>query len=89
MEMERDEIAVKSRFALITTQCETLNKSDAVRDDAESRTKEDDQVQSEVVQTEESCNLTNSKICLQSSKQTNLSLTSDEIYPQSSHVSLI
>lgn len=84
MEMERDEIAVKSRLALITTQCETLNKSDA-----ESRTKEDDQVQSEVVQTEESCNLTNGKICLQSSKQTNLTLTSDEIYPQSSHVSLI
>ncbi|KAL6423170.1 hypothetical protein ACFW04_010090 [Cataglyphis niger] len=86
MEMLRDEIAVKSRLALITMQCETLNKSDAVRDDAESRTKEDDQVQLEIVQTEESCNLTNNKICLQSSKQTNLSLTSDEIYPQSSHV---
>lgn len=86
--MERDEIAIKSCLALITTQCETLNKSDAVRDDVKNRTKEDNQVQSEIVQTEESCNLTNSKTWLQSSKQTNLTLTSDEIYPQSSHVSL-
>ncbi|EFN73982.1 WD repeat-containing protein 79 [Camponotus floridanus] len=84
MEVERDEVAVKSCSSLITTQCETLNKNDVVQDDTESRTEGDNQIQSETVETEDSCNLMNSQTCLQSSEQKNPIVISDEICSDSS-----
>jgi len=89
MEVERDEIAVESRPSLITTQCETLNKNDVVRNDTESRTEGDNELQSEILETKDSCNLMNSQTCLQSSEQTNPTVISDEICSDSSQVSLI
>lgn len=85
MEMERDK--VESCLPLITTQCETINKIDVVQD--ESRTEGDNQVQSEVVQTKDSCNLMNNQTCLQPSEQRNPTVTSDEICFDALHVSLI
>lgn len=81
--MECDGVVTESRLSLITTQSEILNNTDKIRDDAEGR-KKDDQVQ---MQTEDSYNLTNSKICDQSSEQTNI--TSNEIYLATSSVSVI
>lgn len=78
--MECDGVVTESRLSLITTQSEILNNTDKIRDDAEGR-KKDDQVQ---MQTEDSYNLTNSKICDQSSEQTNI--TSNEIYLATSSV---
>lgn len=84
MEVERDK--VESCLSLITTQCETLNKIDVVQN--ESRIEGDNQVQSEVIQTKDSCNLMN-QICLQSSEQRNPTVISDEICSDASHVSLM
>lgn len=80
MEVERDEVAVESCSTLITTQCETLNKND----DIESRTEGDNQIQTETVETKDSCNLMNSQTCLQSSEQKDPTVISDEICSDSS-----
>lgn len=85
MEVERDEVAVESCSTLITTQCETLNKND----DIESRTEGDNQIQTETVETKDSCNLMNSQTCLQSSEQKDPTVISDEICSDSSQVNLI
>ncbi|XP_072766715.1 telomerase Cajal body protein 1 [Anoplolepis gracilipes] len=84
--MECEEITVESRLSFITTQCETLNKSATVQDDIKNRTKKNDQIQSEILQTEDSCNLTNNETSTQSNKQTDLTLTADEINLYTSHV---
>lgn len=84
MEVERDKVEVESRLSLITTQCETLNKSDT-----ESRTERDNQIQSEIVEIENSCNLINSQTYLQFSEQRNPTAVSDEICFHSSQVSLM
>lgn len=86
--MDVDEIEVKSCLSLIEA-CilhETLIKSGVAEDDTENKIKEDYQIQSEI-QTEDSRNLINSETCLQSNKQTNPVLASDEINLHTSHVS--
>jgi len=65
--MECAELEVESRL-LITTQHETLNKSDVVINDTKSSTDKNDHVQLEslLIETEDCCNLMNTETYLES-----------------------
>lgn len=84
MEMECEETAIESHLPV--TPCETLNANETVKNHVESETCETNQMQSNLLTpTEESCNLTNAGICLESGVTPN---KTDLLTFSQSHVSI-